>query len=267
MAKYVQYIRTDKNGTKIYHDYTCSRCGGAGGSEAWKYTGWTCYECGGTGITSKPQIIKEYTPEYAAKLDARRQKRAEKRQAEQFQKNVAGQADWLVKKGFVDGKIHVVIADDTFGIKDALKAAGGHFDPIVGWYFSGANADYTTVELTADECFEQNAWGSLDWKSFSDLEALIKSRAPKVPESEYIGNVGDKVELDVTHKRTRYYDTMFGTTWVHTFEDSAGNCLVWKTTSSQDFQDGEKYRVKGTIKAHDEYNGVKQTVLTRCKVA
>lgn len=27
------YIRTDKNGTKIYHDYTCTRCGGAGYSE------------------------------------------------------------------------------------------------------------------------------------------------------------------------------------------------------------------------------------------
>ena len=24
------YIRTDKNGTKIYHDWTCPRCGGAG---------------------------------------------------------------------------------------------------------------------------------------------------------------------------------------------------------------------------------------------
>ena len=24
------YVRTDKNGTKIYHDWTCPRCGGAG---------------------------------------------------------------------------------------------------------------------------------------------------------------------------------------------------------------------------------------------
>lgn len=46
------YIRTDKNGTKIYHDYTCPRCGGAGGADQWIYTGWTCYECGGTGSQS-----------------------------------------------------------------------------------------------------------------------------------------------------------------------------------------------------------------------
>ena len=53
------YIRTDKNGTKIYHDYTCPRCGGAGGADQWIYTGWTCYECGGTGRVSNPQIIKD----------------------------------------------------------------------------------------------------------------------------------------------------------------------------------------------------------------
>jgi hypothetical protein len=27
----------------------CQRCGGAGGSDAWKYTGWDCFECGGKG--------------------------------------------------------------------------------------------------------------------------------------------------------------------------------------------------------------------------
>mgnify|MGYP003165815777 CR=1 FL=1 len=52
------YIRTDKNGTKIYHDYTCPRCGGAGGADQWIYTGWTCYECGGTGRVSILRSLK-----------------------------------------------------------------------------------------------------------------------------------------------------------------------------------------------------------------
>ena len=43
MAKIV-YLRTDKNGTKYYANYTCPRCGGAGGSDKWAFTGWTCYE-------------------------------------------------------------------------------------------------------------------------------------------------------------------------------------------------------------------------------
>lgn len=72
MAKKIVYLRTDKNGTKYYANYTCPRCGGAGGGNQWIYTGWTCYECGGTGERSTPVIEKEYTPEYAAKLEERR---------------------------------------------------------------------------------------------------------------------------------------------------------------------------------------------------
>ena len=54
-----QFLRVDKNGTKYWADYTCPRCGGQGGSDAWAYTGWTCYECGGTGKADKARIIKE----------------------------------------------------------------------------------------------------------------------------------------------------------------------------------------------------------------
>lgn len=84
MAKIV-YLRTDKNGTKYYANYTCPRCGGAGGSDKWAFTGWTCYECGGTGESSTPVIEKEYTPEYRAKLDERARKRAEAKRAKQVE--------------------------------------------------------------------------------------------------------------------------------------------------------------------------------------
>lgn len=69
-----ELIRTDRNGTKYYKGWmTCDRCGGAGGWDGWKFTGWTCYKCGGAG-----KILgswKEYTPEYMEKLTAQRQRR------------------------------------------------------------------------------------------------------------------------------------------------------------------------------------------------
>ena len=71
----LKYFKTDKNGTKYFHDWTCPRCGGAGYSDNWYRTGRTCYECGGTGKRSNPKIIKEQTPEYAAKLAERRKAR------------------------------------------------------------------------------------------------------------------------------------------------------------------------------------------------
>ena len=255
-----QYIRTDKNGTKIYHDYTCRRCGGQGGSEAWKATGWTCYECGGSGKTLKPMIIKEYTPEYRAKLDARAAKRQEKRIAERR----AEQPAQKLAMGFVDDKIHVVSIENTFELKDRIKAAGGRFDVVIGWYFSEPHEEFNTVEITAEEALYEEPWWSLAWRS--DIRETVKSKLPQAPESEYIGQVGDKVDLEVTHIRTGSYDTQFGVTWVHSFTDEDGNVLVWKTGSHSSFK-SDKIHIKGTIKEHSEYNGVKQTVLTRCKVS
>ena len=74
-------IRIDKNGTKYFEGWvSCDRCGGAGGADQWSYTGWTCYKCGGTGkVWDK---YKVYTPEYEAKLEARRKAKAEKYERE-----------------------------------------------------------------------------------------------------------------------------------------------------------------------------------------
>lgn len=75
-------IKIDRNGSKHYEGFvTCDRCGGQGGADAWKYTGWTCYKCGGTGKVYGKWI--ERTPEYQAKLDARRQAKFEKARKEQ----------------------------------------------------------------------------------------------------------------------------------------------------------------------------------------
>lgn len=37
----------------------CGRCGGAGGSERWRYTGWTCYRCGGN--CTEVRSVRVYT--------------------------------------------------------------------------------------------------------------------------------------------------------------------------------------------------------------
>ena len=74
-------IKIDRNGSKHYEGFVkCDRCGGQGGSESWKYTGFTCYKCNGTGKVWSKWI--ERTPEYEAKLAERRAKRYAKMQAE-----------------------------------------------------------------------------------------------------------------------------------------------------------------------------------------
>lgn len=78
----LEYVKTDRNGTKYFNDWVCPRCGGAGESDKWLFTGRICYGCGGTGKRHTPKIVKEYTEAYAQKLEQRRRARMAKREAE-----------------------------------------------------------------------------------------------------------------------------------------------------------------------------------------
>ena len=138
----LKYIRTDKNGTKIFEDWTCPRCGGAGWAGQWKYTGVTCFSCGGSGLRNRPKMVKEYTDEYAAKLEAKRiakQKQYEEEHADEIAAAKAEQerreAEYKLAqfvrecKNFgcgADG-IGYVHTGNTYPVKEQIKAHGGKF--------------------------------------------------------------------------------------------------------------------------------------------
>lgn len=269
------YIRTDKNGTKIYHDYTCPRCGGMGGSDKWAYTGWTCYDCGGSGRARKPEIIKVYTPEYRAKLDERARKRAEKKQAERVAEFNANRLGIAQKYGFnSEGKIYVVIGN-TYEIREELKEAGAKYRGGINWYFLEEQDKYPTVELTYEECLNiYPEYGTMSWKDLIEVQAVLNSKIPTEEDpSQYVGQVGERLDVIVTFKKRSTYEIPSYAGWgtdmvgINVFRDDAGNCFIWKSTSAFfNIPEGEKVRLRGTVKEHTDYKGTKQTVLQRCKV-
>lgn len=143
-----QYVRTDKNGTKIYNDINCPRCAGEGESDNWWRTGGTCYACGGSGKRAKPVAVKVYTREYWERLQARRaakaaaeaeanaptaeelaQKEAElQRQADEARRNC-----WQMD-GFSRDGVGYLYTGKTYKDREEIKAAGGVWHPLVyGW--------------------------------------------------------------------------------------------------------------------------------------
>lgn len=102
--------------------------------------------------------------------------------------------------------------------------------------------------------------------------------------SQYIGEIGEKVDLEVEIDHTAWYERQsfsgYGTetVYIHTFKDDAGNKIVWKTTSTTlgfinpkgdwiPYEAGDRIHLKGTVKEHSEYKDEKQTVLTRCRIS
>lgn len=256
-------VRTDKNGTKYWYDENCPKCGGRGYIYGYEHVeGGRCFKCGGTGYYG--HSWKEYTPEYAAKLEERRLAKM-KKQAPEFNQK------FFKKNGFNEEGFTWIVLGNTFEIKEELKAAGAKYNNELLWHFNHEQTAYPCVKVSIEELAEMTAFGTWSFDVVNVklyIENLRKINAPKT-ESQHIGNVGDKVDLKVTLTSIHTYETNYTyygeLHFIYKFSDENSNTIVWKT-SNKNLEEGKIYQIKGRIKEHNEYNGDKQTVLTRCKV-
>jgi hypothetical protein len=118
----------------------------------------------------------------------------------------------------------------------------------------------------------------VDGKGANTLASLVQTyrkhlgiRAEKASKlNEHLPGVTVKQrvrDLELTLVAEHSFDTMYGTKWILRFEDAAGRCVVWKTTSpGSGYKTGDRVLLTGTVKDLGEYKGTKQTELTRCKV-
>ena len=229
-----ELVKVDRNGTKYFRDRVrCDRCCNSSGIYRWgaiqtdwngNVTGSTfagvCFKCGGKGYVW--DIVKEYTPEHRAKLDAANEKR-----------KAAKQAKWEAER---------------------------------------AEREKAWAEQRAKEAAERAE------REKARLEEIRRNRG------HFIGEVGDKIQINVTFDHAFTYEvphpvcdwktqTMTG----YVFKTDDGCTLVWKTSGTLGEWDkkdrnlwispeeGDRIKIKGTIKAHEEYNNVNQTILTRVK--
>ena len=225
-----EYIKTDKNGTKYYNaQVKCDRCGGDG---VYKWGAMISYGGG-------PAV-----PQYAGTC---------------FKCNGAGWV-WDVEKEYTpEYRAKLDAANEKRKAKQLAK-----------------------VEARRAEWEAQAAERAAE-KARKEAERLAEIERNR---GHYIGEVGDKIEMTVTLDRTFQYEVpCFGAPWKtdlvtgYVFKTDDNNTLVWKTTSAlqqrghytdktgrYDYERpeaGAKVTIKGTIKAHEEYNNVNQTILNR----
>lgn len=86
--------------------------------------------------------------------------------------------------------------------------------------------------------------------------------------SKHIGEIGKKINFDVDNiKFITAWENMYNNyTYMYRITDTYGNICIWKKTGGIDEETLNKSKkCVATVKAHSEFNGVKQTELIRCK--
>lgn len=265
-------IKIDRNGSKHYEGpVDCPRCGGLGLYITHVCNGvpvptvvdnGVCHLCLGSGKVQGKWI--ERTPEYQAKLDAKRKAREAERQAKIEAEAEAKAQEWLAEHGFnAEGQTWILLGD-TYAKREEIKAAGGKYDGILGWHIGHQVGEAFVASI--DDLAERSAWGWYSWKvNKADVDKMKKAHEG-APVSQHQGTVGQRITISVKYQRSFSFDSHFGTTNVHKFTDAAGNVYTWKTQSGLALDPGSQVELTGTIKAHSEYKDEKQTELIRCKI-
>ena len=95
-------------------------------------------------------------------------------------------------------------------------------------------------------------------------KALDKKEEEKEdkPVSNWIDNIGDKIEFTARPTCIYSFDSQYGYVYVYKFV-SNNDVIIWKTSKNLD---EVEMTVKATVKDHSEFRGVKQTEITRGKV-
>lgn len=167
--------------------------------------------------------------------------------------------------GFTDGFI-TIIKGDSYPFKDFLKAEGAKYSKLWGWYFGSQQdipqlaASLEAVRLDWDLVGQEN--GLL--KSESIIKAEVAKLLYEPSASKFVGEIGDRIEIEVVVKRAVPLEGYYGGV-IFTFEDDDENVFVWKT-QPRPIEVGSRIRLRGTIKAHNIFRDVEQTILTRCTV-
>lgn len=243
------------------YELKCSRCGGAGQSEKWRFTGLVCFDCGGSGRSGRMTADKLYSAERLAKLNAAEDKRNAaqlvKQLAAQEVKNAARRTKWL----------------EFRNAHQALVEALAWHGELAQEGLEGADA------FLADMYAKLEEWGSLTDGQVSAAQktiARLAERAMARATSQFVGTVGKRLVLTLTVEHIiklqsqdafspggRYHQWALPSIFL--CRDDNGNRIVYKGAS--DFgAKGDTVRVKATVEGHDTYKDENQTKIARPKL-
>ena len=176
---------------------------------------------------------------------------------------------WDAKKalGFEHGPITIFTQGDD-ETNEWFKLSEARYHVIWGWYFISG------LEIPEDLPAEAGQPILLHWdmisnqdelKERSEIRKIVDSLLYADSSSEFQGEIGERLDLTLTLEKSHSFDGSYGRTFIYEFIDINENVYIW-ITGAKVLNIGESYELRGTVKEHKTYKGVKQTILTRCKI-
>lgn len=96
------------------------------------------------------------------------------------------------------------------------------------------------------------------------LEAEVKRAYEKANTlNEHFGTVGKREVFTLTVTGQRDMESNYGSLTLYKFRDAEGRVAAWFSSGGTDLEIGSTYTIKATVKKHDLYNDMKQTMLSR----
>lgn len=169
--------------------------------------------------------------------------------------------------GFQEGYITIFRGDQETN-NDWFKLSNARWARYWGWYV-----------VSTEEIPEQLPFGiepvKLYWKDIigptgemkpeDKLKEIVDVLLYGESDSQFIGSIGERLELVVNVAKAISFDGAYGKTTMHIMHDDCGNEYVW-TTGSKTLTVDNIYHIRGTVKDHRVYKGTNQTILTRCMI-
>lgn len=235
---------TEKGQRGYVEPKPCGRCGGAGGSEKWRHTGWTCYHCGGKCFDGT-RFIRAFTQAELAKLNAAKTKRDATLAAKRAAKAQAEQERRQVERD-------QVIADHA----DILKLMRPHLD-----------ASGFLTELTDQVTIAARPLSQAQVDAAQAAVAKLAAEQARLAAATWVGQVGQRLELELTLVRSvLLYSGQFGDTYLTIGRTPTGSTVTYKgrwngldfpthivgTGRDRDIElvPGGRVLVKATVKEH-----------------
>ena len=167
--------------------------------------------------------------------------------------------------GFTKGYI-TIFKGDTYAEVDWFRASIARYTRWWGWYIisteevpSDLPEGITPIQLPWELVGQED--GNL--KPEHLVKEAVESIIYDESESEYVGSIGERLELFLTVEKVIELDNNLGRSSMHIMRDDCGNSYVW-TTASKTWSVGSEHHIKGTVKDHRKYRNQCQTILTRC---